>query len=297
MTTVFSHGLKLEKDLKTREKVAPRDCLKERNNEAKERQKVLSRLESGTHDNDAIKLTFMLPAEEKKEMTEQLQKANEEGFKEVVDLLFQIDVKEAKCGWEEDETMIDKLVEEVDGGYEEVNRVVRQRLLEWVAKAATVDTEKEIQDLIRRHTMNWYLERAKCICNAKDPKDCRCKLTQYWEEEKINPAARFNPAICKIAVLAAKRISSEREVAWRVTDEQNEEQRATAAGRTEQKLNTRQSDSGNQAGAESEADVKLLRMGTENDLLADQLAIDVDDPDDTTTSNHSLATIVPMNTS
>ena len=83
MTTVFSHGLKLKEDLKTREETAPKVYLKERLSEAKARLKVLSTKASDTHDDDTIKLTFMLPAEEQKKLVQQLKKDNEEGFKEV----------------------------------------------------------------------------------------------------------------------------------------------------------------------------------------------------------------------
>lgn len=83
MTTVFSHGLKLMEDLKIREETAPEDCLNERLSEAKARLKVLSMKASATYDDDAIKLTFMLPAEEKKKLMQQFKKDNEEGFKEV----------------------------------------------------------------------------------------------------------------------------------------------------------------------------------------------------------------------
>lgn len=52
----------------------------------------------------------------------------------------------------------------------------------------------------------------------------------------------------------------------------------------------------NAAVAESETHIGLVRMGTETDQLADQLAIHVEPDDhDTATSKHSSATIVPMN--
>ena len=83
MTTVFSHGLKLMEDLKAREETAPKVWLQERLSEAKARLKVLSTKASGTYDDDAIKLTFMLPAKEKEKLMQQLKKDNEEGFQEV----------------------------------------------------------------------------------------------------------------------------------------------------------------------------------------------------------------------
>ena len=123
MTTIFSHALKLEEDLERRKEIAPENWLKERLKEAKARLKVLSTKANGTHDDDAMKLIFMLPAEEKSQLMKQLKKPN--GFKEVktllspiyscilfnfegyvslqiVNFLFKIDAKKAECGDEPD---------------------------------------------------------------------------------------------------------------------------------------------------------------------------------------------------
>ena len=187
--------------------------------------------------------------------------------------------------------------------------MVRQRLLKWVAKAATADTEEQVENRLERKTVNWYRENAKCKCAKKaakeeskaaaddakaaaddaggsdddyyvtldewiakfggsdesitafhgqKPDECHCKLSQCWKEE-----------------------------VWRST-EKNTEQGA-------EKIQTVALTEGE--GSDScftEADTehtKLVRMGIETDQCADHVGINVDD---TNTSNHSRAKVVPM---
>ena len=154
-------------------------------------------------------------------------------------------------------------------GNKNVNRVVRQRLLKWVAKAATADSEDEIQMRMKRHTVNWYRENAKCICNAEDPKECRCM--KFMAEEEINPNLK------KILTKTAGIVRVKKKVRGLGSDVDQQ----TTHDHTE-----------NGAVAESETHIGLVRMGTETD----QLAIHVEPDDhDTATSKHSSATIVPMN--
>jgi len=120
-----------------------------------------------------MKLTFTLPEEEAQGLRKQLEKPNEKGFQEVVDFLFKIDVAGAKCGNPKDEEMIDNLIEK-NSNTKEVNKTVRQRLLKWVARVATSDKTGEVEELIHRHTVNWYRDNQQL-------EDC-------WEAEEFVPS-------------------------------------------------------------------------------------------------------------
>jgi len=143
-----------------------------------------------------MKLTFTLPEEEATSLRKQLEKPNEVGFQEVVDFLFKIDVSEAKCGNQDDEKMIDDLIEEEEGGTREVNKVVRQRLIKWVANIATADKKALVKQLIHRHTVNWYRENAECTCCGLGEAKCMCASTNCWDEEK------FEPKLARVAKVA-----------------------------------------------------------------------------------------------
>jgi len=174
----------------------------------------------------------------------------------------------------------------------QVNRVVRQRLLKWVAKAATADTEEETEMLMKRHTVNWYNENK----DTKKAHEIQNAYPELKRDHKITMTMRSLVERPKADSHNQTNDRGESEVAWRVSEMQIEQQIVASASRTQRQLESRQLDMENGAVAESETHIELLRMGTETNRLVDQLAIHVEPDDhDTATSKHSLATVVPVN--
>jgi len=91
-----------------------------------------------------MKLTFTLPKEQAEDMIETVQ-TDDANFKKVAQCLLDIDSEKATCR-DEDMKKIDMKIEtDVEGGFDEVNKVVRERMLKWVAKqcGAVVAKKKE----------------------------------------------------------------------------------------------------------------------------------------------------------
>merc|ERR1712166_318925 len=160
----------------------------------KARQEKMSAMQKSVGET-TMKLTFTLPEEEADGLRKQLEKPNGKGFQEVVDLLFRIDVSKAECGNKPDEEMIDNMIVKSHGaqGHTEVNKVVRQFMVKWVAKIATADQKTLVKQLIHRHTVNWYRENFECTCGLDETK-CQCASTSCWDGEKIAPKLASNVA-------------------------------------------------------------------------------------------------------
>jgi len=227
----------------------------------------LSTKASDMHDDDAMKLTFTLPAEEEAELKQQLKKPNDEGFKEVVDFSFGINVEGARCARVEDEEMIDELIEKGYNnglGCKKVNRVVRERLLKWVAKTATSGTKEKVEALMERHKRGWYNERVWCKCGL-EPDKCKCEMPKYQEE--IDPAIDIQRAVdIKRALRKPKEEGSKEAnpiMLQRAVNRQRALTEAGAAWRVTELLHP-----------------ELISMGSANDELMDRVGIDIA-PDNT----------------
>ena len=86
LTTVFSHALKQQNWIiaeNERKGIKAENWPNERLREAEARLKSLSTKASDMHDDDAMKLTFTLPAEEEAELKQQLKNPKDEGLKKV----------------------------------------------------------------------------------------------------------------------------------------------------------------------------------------------------------------------
>ena len=99
----------------------------------------------------------------------------------------------------------------------QINRVVRQRLLKWVAKAATADTEEETGMLMKRHTVNWYnentdIKKAHEIQNAHSDNKITMRMRSLVERPKADSHNQTNDR-------------GGSGVAWRVSEMQIEQQK------------------------------------------------------------------------
>jgi len=257
-----------------------------------------------------VQLAFVLPEEEEDKLRLQLEKPNDEGFKQVVDFLFEINVSEAECGQQKDEMMIDELIlastlhnalrreqqaadtterknllekytkdlkalhEELvqaiasgnvtatkaaqtavdntqqqaaecvgldrerwatqlhDIGTEEVNKVVRQRMLKWVAQVATIGKKVQVESLIRKHTADWYDRKGNCRC-GRESSVCCCKLAKRWQDDifedltfgdvKDDPAPTIRRTVAAFKVAKSVAVAAQRAVAKKRLQQQKQE--------------------------------------------------------------------------